>query len=223
MLGLRSPLRLEQRSQGASERDLSTKYANRHDQRRSPTSEPRERVCAGRFETGRGGLALFGQRPSAPVAPGRKDGVSHHSPHGSVRINGRPHRIGARVHVDRRRAVITDRNRRGTVVARTPWPTAGNDLRISRGVGEGEAVARVGDIETGPAGTVEIDRLGGGRRTEPRHDKRQQGCLHGCKANKAQRRRLASGICDPARRPFAATRGMLDKKACRLSDPTPWP
>ena len=176
-----------------------------------------------RFATAPVGVAFFNQRASTAATLDRKDRVGNHGPDWPVGVNGRPHRVATRVHADGRRAVITDRTRRGAVVSRTPRPTAGNDLRISRAVGEGKAVARVGDIETGPAGTVEVDRLGGGRRTKPRHDERQQGCLHGCKANKAQRRRLASGICAPARRPFAATRGMLDKKACRLSDPTPWP
>lgn len=131
---------------------------------------------------------------SAPGASSGKDGIGHDSPCRTIRVNRCPDRIPARVHIDRRRAVVVHRNYRGAIVAHAPRPAIGHDLRIGRAIGKRETVACIRNPEAGTTGAVEVDGLGGGHRTEPRHGKRQQGCFHRFNANKAQPHRLARGI-----------------------------
>ena len=128
----------------------------------------------------------------APIAPGGENGIGHHGSSRAVNV-GNPGRIDTGVHVKRRRAVDVDRHNRGPVVTAPRLPVR-NDPRIVTRVGKGETVAGVGNIQPGAAGTVEVNGLRGGNRTNPRHDERNQGGFHGYEINKAHGPPFASRI-----------------------------
>ena len=115
-------------------------------------------------------------RSLTPIPPGGKNRVGYHGPGRTVDI-GNADRVGAGIHVNRRRTVVIHRHGRSAIIP-APWLTIGNHLGIIAAVAEGEAVAGIGDIQTGAAGAIEVDGLRGGNGTNPRHDERNQGCFH---------------------------------------------
>lgn len=161
-------------------------------------SGPRQRISrteVGDLPHSPAGWRFLASLGSAPGPSGRENGVGHDRPRRAVGIDRRPHRIGTRVHTNRLRTAITQRNR-GRILVTAPRPrVVVHHLRIGGAVRKSESSARRGESEAGgAAGTAgAVDRLGRGDCRYPRRHERQNDCFHRHAPNKAQYPARASG------------------------------